>query len=129
MKAMSWMLRTSTAAVLSFVMFALPVALNQCASACDLHRSVTTASQPGCHHSTTPDSRLSPISKACGHDHGAVMALGATVRLAGANASPAWVLVVLAAGSRTLTAPQLVSCSRPLVVGTISGKSSLPLRI
>ena len=50
--------RVAAASVLAIATFAFPLALDQCAAACDAHRRADATAEPACHHHTAPVTRI-----------------------------------------------------------------------
>jgi hypothetical protein len=89
------MFRASLALSLVVSLLAVPLIMDQCATACEMNGASGVANAPTCHHSTAPAARISHTPGRCGHDHTGAVAIGAAdaVRLARASV---WSLVAIA---------------------------------
>src|SRR2546429_531374 len=66
-------LRAASAAVLTFALVALPLALDRCSAFCETHHGAAAAT-PSCHHTTSTAIRIGHAPPPCSHDHNAMSA-------------------------------------------------------
>jgi hypothetical protein len=71
----------ATATIAIVVAFAgIPLAADWCAASCAAARSATQPTSPTCHHVVSATARISHAPAPCGHDHQALIAVGAVNR-------------------------------------------------
>jgi hypothetical protein len=94
------MFRASLALSLIVSLLAVPLIMDQCATACEMNGASGVANAATCHHSTAPAARIGHTRGRCGHDHTGAVAIGAAdaIRLA---RSSVWSLVATAAMALT----------------------------
>jgi len=69
------MFRASLASSLVVSLLAVPLIMDQCATACDMNGASGVANAPTCHHSTAPAARIGNTPGRCGHDHTGAVAI------------------------------------------------------
>jgi hypothetical protein len=92
---MARMVRASLTLCLVISILGAPLAMDQCATSCEMTHGTSAASAPTCHHVSAPAARVGRTPERCGHDHTGTVAIGATdpIRLA---RSSMWNLVAIA---------------------------------
>ena len=109
--AMFRVLRAATALSLAVSVLISPLAFDQCAAACALHKQTASANDPVCQPLSPATEHVAQVPVTCGHDHSGTL----TISVPSSQSERPLVMLVGFAQSGTHTGPTvIVNRGKPL---------------